>query len=57
MGWHLSRLLQPTLTLQQLSKMPAEKETVAFEPKGMLYRNLGESGLRVPVFSYGGWLT
>ncbi|EJT49349.1 voltage-gated potassium channel beta-2 subunit [Trichosporon asahii var. asahii CBS 2479] len=37
--------------------MPAEKETVAFEPKGMLYRNLGESGLRVPVFSYGGWLT
>ncbi|WVO21142.1 uncharacterized protein IAS62_002447 [Cryptococcus decagattii] len=28
-----------------------------FEPKNMLYRNLGNSGLRVPVFSYGGWLT
>lgn len=29
----------------------------AFDPKNMLYRNLGNSGLRVPVFSYGGWLT
>ncbi|KAK6909438.1 voltage-gated potassium channel beta-2 subunit [Kwoniella mangroviensis CBS 10435] len=29
----------------------------AFEPKNMLYRNLGNTGLRVPVFSYGGWLT
>lgn len=29
----------------------------AFDPKNMLYRNLGPSGLRVPVFSYGGWLT
>jgi aryl-alcohol dehydrogenase-like predicted oxidoreductase len=23
----------------------------------MLFRNLGNSGLRVPVFSLGGWLT
>ncbi|RSH91824.1 hypothetical protein EHS25_009194 [Saitozyma podzolica] len=29
----------------------------AFDPKNMIYRNLGPSGLRVPVFSYGGWLT
>ncbi|OCF38187.1 voltage-gated potassium channel beta-2 subunit [Kwoniella heveanensis CBS 569] len=29
----------------------------AFEPKNMLFRNLGATGLRVPVFSYGGWLT
>ncbi|KAK4689853.1 hypothetical protein P7C73_g216, partial [Tremellales sp. Uapishka_1] len=28
-----------------------------FDPKNMIYRNLGSSGLRVPVFSYGGWLT
>nr|ODN99943.1 voltage-gated potassium channel beta-2 subunit [Cryptococcus depauperatus CBS 7855] len=28
-----------------------------FDPKNMLYRNLGNTGLRVPVFSYGGWLT
>ncbi|KAL7418477.1 hypothetical protein Q5752_006935 [Cryptotrichosporon argae] len=30
---------------------------VDFDPKDMLFRNLGDSGLRVPVFSYGGWLT
>lgn len=30
---------------------------VQFDPKNMLFRNLGNSGLRVPVFSYGGWLT
>ncbi|KAI5454237.1 hypothetical protein NCC49_004298 [Naganishia albida] len=29
----------------------------AFDPKNMLFRNLGNSGLRVPVFSLGGWLT
>lgn len=51
------RIADSTLTHLKQSKMPAEKETVAFEPKGMLYRNLGDSGLRVPVFSYGGWLT
>ncbi|TYJ58838.1 hypothetical protein B9479_000270 [Cryptococcus floricola] len=28
-----------------------------FDPKNMIYRNLGSTGLRVPVFSYGGWLT
>ncbi|WVN84986.1 uncharacterized protein L203_100123 [Cryptococcus depauperatus CBS 7841] len=28
-----------------------------FDPKNMLYRNLGNTGLRVPVFNYGGWLT
>ncbi|ORX40639.1 putative voltage-gated potassium channel beta-2 subunit [Kockovaella imperatae] len=31
--------------------------SVEFEPKNMIFRNLGNSGLRVPVFSYGGWLT
>ncbi|EJU04073.1 voltage-gated potassium channel beta-2 subunit [Dacryopinax primogenitus] len=28
-----------------------------YQPKGMIFRNLGSSGLRVPVFSLGGWLT
>lgn len=28
-----------------------------FNPGKMLFRNLGPSGLRVPVFSLGGWLT
>jgi hypothetical protein len=27
---------------------------VKFDPKNMLYRRLGSSGLRVPVFSIGG---
>ncbi|EGN93531.1 hypothetical protein SERLA73DRAFT_189225 [Serpula lacrymans var. lacrymans S7.3] len=29
----------------------------AFDPKNMPFRRLGPSGLRVPVFSLGGWLT
>ncbi|KAL5536102.1 hypothetical protein ACEPAF_4207 [Sanghuangporus sanghuang] len=28
-----------------------------YDPKGMPFRRLGRSGLRVPVFSLGGWLT
>ncbi|KAG6829930.1 hypothetical protein H0H93_014273, partial [Arthromyces matolae] len=28
-----------------------------FDPKNMPFRRLGPSGLRVPVFSLGGWLT
>ncbi|TFK40821.1 voltage-gated potassium channel beta-2 subunit [Crucibulum laeve] len=28
-----------------------------FDPKGMPFRRLGPSGLRVPLFSLGGWLT
>ncbi|KAJ8516005.1 hypothetical protein ONZ45_g6628 [Pleurotus djamor] len=28
-----------------------------YDPKGMPFRRLGPSGLRVPVFSLGGWLT
>jgi len=28
-----------------------------FDKKNMIFRNLGNTGLRVPVFSYGGWLT
>ncbi|KZS98458.1 Aldo/keto reductase [Sistotremastrum niveocremeum HHB9708] len=28
-----------------------------FEPKNMIFKRLGPSGLRVPIFSLGGWLT
>ncbi|KAH9831617.1 NADP-dependent oxidoreductase domain-containing protein [Rhodofomes roseus] len=31
--------------------------TVEFDAKGMPFRRLGPSGLRVPLFSLGGWLT
>ncbi|KAH8108740.1 voltage-gated potassium channel beta-2 subunit [Phellopilus nigrolimitatus] len=31
--------------------------TLEYDPKGMPFRRLGPSGLRVPVFSLGGWLT
>ncbi|GJE89546.1 aldo/keto reductase [Phanerochaete sordida] len=33
------------------------QEFAEFDPKGMPFRRLGASGLRVPVFSLGGWLT
>ncbi|KDQ56259.1 hypothetical protein JAAARDRAFT_36435 [Jaapia argillacea MUCL 33604] len=35
----------------------AEVVKVEYDPKGMPFRLLGSSGLRVPVFSLGGWLT
>jgi len=37
----------------------ASQQTVKYEfdPKNMPFRRLGPSGLRVPVFSLGGWLT
>ncbi|KAF9021635.1 voltage-gated potassium channel beta-2 subunit [Hymenopellis radicata] len=31
--------------------------TLEYDPKGMPFRRLGPSGLRVPLFSLGGWLT
>ncbi|KIK63655.1 hypothetical protein GYMLUDRAFT_162247 [Collybiopsis luxurians FD-317 M1] len=34
-----------------------EDVKVEFDPKGMPFRRLGPSGLRVPVLSLGGWLT
>ncbi|KAF8079336.1 NADP-dependent oxidoreductase domain-containing protein [Lyophyllum atratum] len=38
---------------------PSEEQVVLheFDPKNMPFRRLGPSGLRVPVFSLGGWLT
>ncbi len=35
----------------------AKMSTLEFDPKGMPFRRLGPSGLRVPLFSLGGWLT
>ncbi|KZS93331.1 Aldo/keto reductase [Sistotremastrum niveocremeum HHB9708] len=37
-----------------LQSWPVTRE---FDPKGMPFRRLGGTGLRVPVFSLGGWLT
>ena len=46
--------LQP-YSSQQPVKMSAEKtEPVQYDPKNMVFRRLGASGLRVPVFSLGG---
>ncbi|KAL0952202.1 hypothetical protein HGRIS_008811 [Hohenbuehelia grisea] len=36
---------------------PASEIKLEYDPKGMPFRRLGPSGLRVPVFSLGGWLT
>ncbi|KAH8101016.1 NADP-dependent oxidoreductase domain-containing protein [Cristinia sonorae] len=35
----------------------SEDSHPVFDPKNMPFRRLGGSGLRVPLFSYGGWLT
>merc|ERR1712130_302141 len=43
-------------TTKSAVELGLQKEKM-FEPKKMLFRNLGPSGLRVPVFSLGGWLT
>lgn len=34
-----------------------QSQQVEFDPKNMIFRRLGNSGLRVPLFSLGGWLT
>jgi len=35
----------------------SDQVKLEFDPKNMPFRRLGSSGLRVPVFSLGGWLT
>ncbi|EPQ55427.1 Aldo/keto reductase [Gloeophyllum trabeum ATCC 11539] len=37
--------------------MSGEQVKMEFDPKNMPFRQLGSSGLRVPLFSLGGWLT
>ncbi|KAG7100214.1 hypothetical protein E1B28_001989 [Marasmius oreades] len=36
---------------------PESEIKLEYDSKGMPFRRLGPSGLRVPLFSYGGWLT
>lgn len=46
--------------LQQLPQLKMAEDRVvptAYEPKGMKFRYLGNTGLQVSVFSLGGWLT
>lgn len=52
----LNRLLsiRPPAIFRVMSTQVAQPE---FNPKNMLFRRLGPSGLRVPLFSLGGWLT
>ncbi|KAK7037394.1 hypothetical protein VNI00_011144 [Paramarasmius palmivorus] len=41
-----------------MSKFQLEEDVkVEYDPKNMPFRRLGPSGLRVPLFSLGGWLT
>ncbi|KAI0931644.1 hypothetical protein AcW2_000488 [Taiwanofungus camphoratus] len=48
--------LQPSTTiLHSARRMSTVK--LEYDSKGMPFRRLGPSGLRVPVFSLGGWLT
>lgn len=37
--------------------MASTKETQRFQPKDMLFRYLGNTGLKVSVLGLGGWLT
>ncbi|KDR85949.1 hypothetical protein GALMADRAFT_394850 [Galerina marginata CBS 339.88] len=40
--------------MSPLQEWPVQRE---YDPKDMVFRRLGPSGLRVPLFSLGGWLT
>jgi voltage-dependent potassium channel beta subunit len=44
-----------TLTRRYANKMPVVQS--AYDPKDMQFRHLGPTGLKVSVFSLGGWLT
>ncbi|THH18260.1 hypothetical protein EW146_g2679 [Bondarzewia mesenterica] len=51
--------LPHSFSISARDRTPAMSETVKleFQPKNMPFRRLGSSGLRVPVFALGGWLT
>lgn len=48
----MAHFLRPTSRL--LSVMAVRS---AYDPKNMIFRHLGPTGLKVPIFSLGGWLT
>jgi len=49
--------LQSSLTATNNPLTTSNMSAPAFDSSKMLYRNLGNSGLRVPVLSYGAWQT
>ncbi|KAJ8688805.1 hypothetical protein PTI98_013553 [Pleurotus ostreatus] len=51
LGYHFRPNLLPS------ALMPPAEVKIEYDTKGMPFRRLGSSGLRVPVFSLGGWLT
>ena len=50
-----------SVTVSQCTTSPSFNQnttmSLEFDPKNMPFRRLGPSGLRVPIFSLGGWLT
>ncbi|CAE6440481.1 unnamed protein product [Rhizoctonia solani] len=57
--WTPARILRSTIIGYHSSTMVVKNSEVKIEydPKDMQFRKLGNAGLRVPVFSLGGWLT
>jgi len=53
----LLRLYGSISVATPLARRMSTEVKVAYDPKGMPFRRLGGSGLRVPLFSLGGWLT
>lgn len=47
----------PIRSAQYSSTMSSPVVRTAYEPKDMKFRYLGNTGLKVSVFSLGGWLT
>ena len=48
----LAHYFRPTSRL-----LSARAVRSAYDPKNMIFRHLGPTGLKVPIFSLGGWLT
>merc|ERR1712093_203362 len=56
MGTTHNAHLSITQSRHTISTMSVDN-AVSYDPKNMQFKNLGRTGLKVSVFSYGGWLT